>query len=914
MTKSLQYLFFASLVLCFGYASAQRVNINLNNAPFQKLVDNVEQATPFRFYFHQQRIDSVYVTATGEYDVRELLTEALQGSELSFAIDLNKNIYITKGRSILTSLPAGVIPKRNIAGGDENFDASSFEKKNKKQAEEASVVYVLGAKSAGLKGNATVTGFVRDASTGEALPGVAVFQPDPLVGSSTDALGQYSITLPKGKRVLSIQSVGMKVVQRTIMLYGDGKLDIELEEEITALKDVVVSSEQEISVTGLQMGREKLDIRTMRQMPLALGETDVLKVMLTLPGVQSVGEGASGLNVRGGASNQNLILFNGATVYNPSHLFGFFSTFNPDVLKGIELYKSGLEANMGGRLSSVLDITSREGNLKKLNVTGGISPITGRITVEGPLAKGKTSFLLAGRSTYSDWILKRLESGQFNKSTASFYDLNLNVGHKLNDNNHIVLSAYMSHDEFKLNTDTLYSYSDRNASLKWSHRFSPKLFSDLTATASQYQFAMQSTANPVYGFKLEYKIRQYQAKADVKYVLNDKNTIHAGWSSILYQLKPGDYLPLGAASIENPDKQESERGLENAVYAGNQFEVNKKLSLYLGLRYSFYSYLGAKTVYQYQSGFPVELSTLIDTTQYGKGAIKTYHGLEPRFTARYMVSGNSSIKFSFGRTRQYIQMLSNNTAIAPTDVWKLSDTYIQPQVADQISAGWFKNWNGGVYEFSTEVYYKNISRATDFQNGAILLRNHHLETDVLNAKGKAYGAEFMIKKSAGRLNGWVSYTYSRSFMLATSPYEIEKVNAGKYYPSNFDKPHAVNVISNYKFNRRINISLNMTYSTGRPITLPLAKYGWDGSSRLDYSERNAYRIPDYFRSDISINLEGNHKVRKFAHSSWTFAVYNLTGRRNAYSVFFRTENNQIKGYKLSVFGQAIPTLTYNFKI
>jgi hypothetical protein len=912
--KQIKILILFVLVATSITTYSQRVVISLNNEPFQKLVDHIEANTPYKFYYQPQWIDSVFVSASGDYDVRTLLTEVLQNTELSFAIDPTRNIYITKGRTILTSLPAGVVPKRSANASEESFDASAFEKKKKKQVEEEAIILVLGSKSAGLKGNATVSGFVRDAASGEPLPGVAVFLQEPLIGASTDALGQYSLTLPKGKRVITVQSVGMKITQRTLMLYGDGKLDIELEEEITALKDVVVSSESEISITGVQMGREKLDIRTMKQMPLALGETDVLKVVLALPGVQSVGEGASGLNVRGGASNQNLILFNGATIYNPSHLFGFFSTFNPDVLKGIELHKSGLEANLGGRLSSVLDVTSREGNLKKFTMTGGVSPITGRITLEGPIIKDKTSFLLAGRSTYSDWILKRLESNQFKNSSASFYDLNLNIGHKLNDNNHLSFSAYNSQDEFKFNSDTVYLYSDRNASLKWSSKLNQRLFSDLLATASEYKFSMSSVGNPVNAFDLNYRIRQYQTKADIRFVLNDRNTIQAGLSSILYHLQPGNYIPVGSKSIVTPDRQEMEKGIEHAIYLGDQIEVNPKLSVYAGLRYSIYSYLGEKSVFAYQPGLPIEENTIIDTIQFGKGAIKTYHGPEPRVTARYLIDKNSSVKFSYGRTRQYIQMLSNNTAIAPTDVWKLSDAYVLPQIADQISVGWFRNWNGGVYEFSSEVYYKDISQATDFQNGAVLLRNHHLETDILNARGKAYGAEFMIKKSAGRLNGWISYTYSRSFMKATSQYDIEKVNSGEYYPSNFDKPHAVNVISNYKFSRRINISFNLTYSTGRPITLPIAKFGLDGSSRLEYSERNAYRIPDYFRSDISINLEGNHKVKKFAHSSWTFAVYNLTGRRNAYSVFFKSEGSQVKGYKLSVFGQAIPTITYNFKI
>lgn len=904
-----------SLLLAFCHLThGQKMLVDYKQANFQLIVGDIESKLGYRLFFHPATVDSLVVTMSGEFDIKTLLTQVLVGTDLSFAIDDTKNIFITKGRTILTSLPTGVLPKRTNATDDESFDATSFEKKNRKQGGGEATVIVLGSRSAGLKGDATITGSVRDATTGEALPGVAVFMAEPFIGTSTDALGQYSISLPKGKRTLTIQSVGMQVEQRTVMLYDNGKLNIELREEITALKDVVVNSDREVSVTGVQMGREKLDIRAMRQMPLALGETDVLKVMLALPGVQSVGEGANGINVRGGATNQNLILFNGATIYNPSHLFGFFSTFNPDVLKSVELYKSGLEANYGGRLSSVLDVVGRDGNLKKLTVTGGISPITGRLTVEGPLVKDKTSFLLAGRSTYSDWILKQLESSQFNESEAGFYDGNFMLSHKINDKNQLTFSAYISQDRFKLNSDTVFRYSDRNTSLRWAHRFNQSLFGELTATASDYRFAIESDANPVEAFKLDYAIRQYQLKSDIKYVLNAKNTLQFGFNSILYNLEPGNYTRLGSASIITPNIQETEQGIEHAIYIGNQIEVNAKLSIYAGIRYSLYSFLGPKTVYQYQPGLPIELSSLTDTVRFSKGPIKTYHGPEPRLTARYMLDKTSSFKFSYGRTRQYIQMLSNNTAVAPTDVWKLSDGYVKPQVADQISAGWFKNWRGGLFEFSAEVYYKYLSQATDFQNGAVLLRNNHLETDVLNAKGQAYGAELLLKKSAGRLNGWISYTYSRSFLQANSSFTVEQVNQGKAYPSNFDKPHALNVISNYKFSRRINISLNTTYSTGRPITLPLAKYQLNGTTIFEYSDRNSYRIPDYFRVDLSVNIEGNHKIKKIAHSSWTFALYNLTARRNAYSVFFRAEGGKVNGYQLSIFGIAIPTITYNFRI
>lgn len=910
-----KYLAVACFLLLVGTVYGQKISLNLSKATFTEFVYSVEQNTSYHFYFDPHWTDSISVTVqVQDEDLDKVLSDLLMPADLNFTITKHNQVFITRSKKIVAALPKGVIPKQSQVISDAAFDASAFDKKVRAASVEEDKIFVLGSRSSGGSGNATITGTVKDASNGEPIPGVSIFLQDPFIGAATDVFGKYSLTLSKGKKVIIIQSVGMKTTHRTVMLYGDGKLDIELEEEITPLKEVIVSSEHEISVTGLQMGREKMDIRMMKQMPLALGETDVMKVVLTLPGVQTVGEGSNGLNVRGGASNQNLILFNGATIYNPSHLFGFFSTFNPDVLKSLELYKSGFEANTGGRLSSVLDVSSREGNLKKVTVTGGISPITGRVTIEGPIYKDKTSFLVAGRSTYSDWILNQLNSKQFQNSTAGFYDLNFNVGHKINENNHLTFSAYGSSDQFKFNSDTLYHYSDKNASLKWTHRFNDKLFGELFFTASDYSFGMSSKQNKINAFTFDYRVRQYQAKTDFNYILNEQHTIHTGLSSILYNLKPGSYLPSGPESIVNPDVLESEQALENAAYIGDHFEVNNKLSVYLGIRYSFYSYLGPRSVLQYNPQLPIEINSVIDTTYFKSGTIKSYGGPEPRASARYLVSKNSSLKASYTRTRQYIQMLSNNTAIAPTDVWKLSDPYIKPQIADQFSVGWFKNWNNGVFEFSVEAYYKIISQATDFQNGATLIRNHHLETDVLSARGKAYGTEFMIKKSAGRLNGWISYTWSRSLLQTKSQFDIETVNNGKFYPSNYDKPHSVNLISNYKFNRRINVSFNLTYSTGRPITLPLAKYQLDGSSRLEYSNRNAFRVPDYFRSDISINLEGNHKVKKLAHSSWTFAIYNLTGRRNAYSIFFKSEGGKVNGYKLSVFGQAIPTITYNFKI
>jgi CarboxypepD_reg-like domain/TonB-dependent Receptor Plug Domain len=913
------FFLLATFLIC-GDALGQRremISGDYNRISFENFAADLEVKTGYHFYYNQQHTDSLLVTLSArEKTITDVLNEVLARTQLHYAIDDQGNIFITADREIMTDLPVdffdmGVTTSNTDAAA---FDYTVYEKREKQKKLAESKLYTIGTKTGNMQGNATIAGHVRDATNGEPVIGAAVFIDKPLIGVATDQFGYYSISLPKGRHELKIKSIGMKSTQRQVMLYSDGKLEIELEEDVTPLKEVVIQSERDVRVTGLQMGMEKLDIKTMKNMPLALGETDIMKVVLMLPGVQTVGEGTVGLNVRGGATDQNLILFNDAIVYNPSHLFGFFSTFNPDVLKNVELYKSGITADYGGRLSSVLDVTSREGNLKKFSGSGGISPITGRLTLEGPIFKEKTSFLIGARSTYSNWILRQLDSEQLQNSEASFYDLNAHVSHKINDKNNIYLSAYMSRDKFKLDADTSYSYSDRNASLKWKHIFNNKFYGILTGGFSQYSYDIESVANPVNAFTMKFAVQQLNAKADFSYFLNAKHTLTAGLSTVRYSLAPGNFQPKGEESLILPDVLQDEQGLESAAYLGDTFEVTQKLSLYAGIRYSFYQYLGPKDVFVYANGIPREESSIQDTLQYGKGkSIASYHGAEPRFSIRYSISPNASVKFSYNRMRQYIQMLSNTTAITPTDIWKLSDSYIRPQVGDQVSVGFYKAMRKNSVDISVEAYYKTIENSIDFKNGAVLLLNPSIETDIVRAKGKAYGAEFMIKKSTGKLNGWISYTYSRSFLQAKSVYTAETVNQGAYYPSNYDKPHAVNFIGNYKFSRRFNFSLNMTYSTGRPITLPLARYELGGSSRLYYSERNQFRIPDYFRTDVSVNVEGNHKIKKLAHSSWTFAVYNLTGRQNAYSVFFKSENGQINGYKLSIFAQPIPTVTYNFK-
>jgi hypothetical protein len=914
-------IFFCLLLLSLADVNAQTnqaISGNFSGTSFKQFAETVEAQSDYTFYYKDVWVDSLVVNLRAENEsIESILNKVFSNSDLQFAIDSKMRIYVTKNRAIMTDLPVDFFAEEsNKPAKKTAFDYSDYEQQERKKKIEETKLYSIGDKNSSPQGNATLAGSIRNGNTGEPLIGATVYIEKSKQGVATDQFGFYSFTIPKGRYEIRIKSIGMKSTLRHVMLYSDGKLDIQLDEDVTPLKEVVVESQHEARLTNVQMGVEKLDIQTMKQIPLALGETDVIKVVMTLPGVQSVGEGTTGINVRGGATNQNLILLNDAVVYNPSHLFGFFSTFNPDLLKNVELYKSGIRADYGGRLSSVLDVHTREGNQKKISGSGGISPITGRLSLEGPIVKDKTSFIIGGRSTYSNWILKQLHDPGLSKSRASFYDVTAGITHKAGDNDNIYISAYVSRDRFNLKNDTAYTYSDKNASVKWKHIFNNKFTGVATAAYSNYSYTMSSDKNPVNAFSMDFNVAQVNAKADFSYFANSRHTIDGGVSTTRYNLSPGGIAPLGAESLVTHDVVQREHGLESALYISDNIEINPRLSFYAGLRYSFFQYLGPKDVFRYGNGTSISPSSITDTVAYASGkSIASYSGAEPRLAVRYTIGQNMSVKASYNKMRQYIQMLSNTTAIQPTDTWKLTDTYVKPQVGDQFSVGFYTNISGKRHtiEASVEGYYKIMSRTIDYKNGATLLLNHHLETDILEARGEAYGAEFLIKKNAGKLNGWVSYTYSRSFLKTQGQYADQTVNKGAWYPSNFDKPHAMNFIGNYKVSRRFNFSLNVVYSTGRPITLPIAKYQLGDNTKIFYSDRNAYRIPDYFRMDVSINFEGNHKVKKLAHSSWTLAVYNLTSRANAYSVFFRSENGQIKGYKLSIFAQAIPTITYNFK-
>lgn len=895
----------------------RKISGSIDTLTLSALFQKLEKEGYGRFYYNPADTDSVKVAfAAQDRTLPDLLNEALAPAGLLFSIDNQDRVFITKGIRVVTALPPGFFNSgpATVKQAEQKDTVRDFHTELTRQRQEASEnrLYEVGPRTNTLKGNAIVSGVVRNGKTGEPLINASVFISS-AHAAVTDAYGQYSLTVPTGKHTLTIMAIGMKDTRLPLMVYGDGKFNIDIAEQVITLKEVVVSAQKSSNVMQVQMGVERLSVENIRRVPSLFGEADVLRVITTLPGVKTVGEASTGFNVRGGSADQNLILFNDATIYNPSHFFGMFSAFNPELVKDIELYKSSIPARLGGRLASVLDINSREGNKKTITGSAGIGAITSRINLEGPITKDRTSFIFGGRSTYANWLLDLLPD-EYKNSRASFQDINLGISHQVDSFNTIYLNGYFSNDRFSLNSDTTYGYSNRNVNIKWKKSFTNKLTGIFVAGFDEYQYKVISEENKVNAFRLQFKVQQLFAKANFTYYRNQQHSFDFGAGALRYGLDPGSFTPSGSESQVMPEKVEREQGLESHLYLSHRFNPSNKISFNTGLRYVVYNFLGPKTVSYYAPGLPRSEDNVTDVKEYASGKfIKTYHAPEFRFSVRYALTNTFSVKAGYNSMRQYIHMLSNTTAIAPTDIWKLSDANIKPQRGDQVSLGFYKNLKSNTIETSVEVYYKRIKDYLDYAPGANLVMNQAIEREVVNTRGKAYGAELMIKKPGGKLNGWISYTYSRVLLQSTGEDAAPQVNNGKFYPANYDKPHDVTVMATFRVNHRFSLSLNSTYSTGRPITLPIGRYYYAGSPRVLYSDRNQYRIPDYMRTDFSMNIEGNHKVHQKTHNSWTIGVYNMLGRRNPYSVYFISEGGAINGYRLSIFGSAIPFINYNIR-
>ena len=811
-----------------------------------------------------------------------------------YKISTHRGKYIILyGKELVTSLPAGFWDIRSkepeAAGVADIFgdmgQTATFQNK----------IYEIGDRGPRKNGKALVGGYVRDASTGEPLAGISVYDEKGSAYAQTDASGYYKIHLVPGSHVLNFAGYSLEDARYMLDVYDDGTFDITMKERVFALSGAVVTADNLARHRTAKMGIEKVRINTIKNVPAVFGEADVLKVVLSLPGVKSVGEVSNGFNVRGGSSDQNLILFNNGTIYNPSHLFGLISVFNPDVVSDLEIYKSSIPVEFGGRISSVLEVRTREGNGKKLKGSLGLGLLTSRLHLEGPLGSENTTFILGARATYSDWML-RIEPADwmlgllpsathYTNGSANFYDFNLGLTHRFNRDHSIHAYGYYARDKFSFSNDTTYRYDNMNVSLKWRSNFGEGHSLVAAAGYDKYQYRIEDSFNAAAASTFSTQIEQPFAKATFKSPLSSAHTLTYGAGATLMRVSPGNFLPLGDESLVESRRIPLEEGLEGALFASDEWQVSAPLSFDAGARY---------TLYRAPSG-------------------KIFHAPEARLSTKYSFTTHLSWKAGFNTMNQFIHKISNSINISPTDIWKLADEGVDPQSGWQAATGLYFTLPESQTDISVEGYYKSVRNFVDYIPGAILVMNENLAAELIPTRSKAYGVEWLLRRNVGKLNGWVSYTWSRSRQMDEGDGVRQPINRGEWYNTSYDKPHEVKVVANYKFTHRYSLSANLDYSTGRPVTIPIARYEYGGGTRLLYSDRNSYRIPDYFRLDLALNVEPGHYLKQLMHVSFTLGVYNVTGRRNAYSIYYTVEGNSVKGHMMSVFACQIPYMNLNLK-
>ncbi len=775
-----------------------------------------------------------------------------------------------------------------------------------------------------------ISGKVVDEKTKEILIGASITFPEIKKTVRSNAIGNYYIKVPKGNYNVKVSYSGYTKAVFPVQVTKAETFILEIVEKVSELEEVEVTTELlDKNISDVKMGLTKLNIKTLKKLPAFMGEVDVIRSIMLLPGVTTVGEGATGFNVRGGGIDQNLVLMDEAPIFNSSHLMGLFSVFNPDAVKDLSLYRGGVPAQYGGRASSVLDIKLKDANAKKFGIQGGIGIVASRLIIEAPIIKDKLSFFVAGRGSFSDFLFNYSPNKNIRDTKANFYDVTTKIEAKISEKDRLFFTGYRGKDIFKLASDslavseinsssTIFDWQTTSGTLKYNHFFNKSFSANLSAVSSLYE---ANIINPEgsNAFKLNSGILYNSLKMDF-FLEFPNNRIDFGAAAIKYTISPGSLNPTAKEPEINGVYLRKENGIELAGFINDEIELGKNITLMAGLRYSYFQATGPAEVAQYQGNNPSDSILITGYKTYNKGErIANFGGLEPRIALRVGLNENTSIKLSYNKMRQYIQIISNTTAALPTARWKISDVYTKPQISDQISLGIFKNLKNNTYEFSGEVYYKTIENITDYKDGANLLLLKTPENSIVQGTGEAYGAEIMVKKSTGFFTGWASYTYSQ-ILLTMNRDSTQTINNGIAYPANFNKPHSLNLVTSFQLDKRNNISFNYTFSEGRPITYPVDKYFVGGIYVPNYINRNQNKIPNYSRVDFAFTIEPDEKSKKRWKSSWAFNVYNLLSKRNAYSIFFKTKNNNIvqfynraNTYRLSVFGSAIPSITYNFK-
>ena len=891
-------------LLCCGLvitARAQRViDFKLDGSEQGKslatYLHELEVSQQARFYFLPEWLDKFsFQESNRGQNLGEALDDFFRGSDLYY-VSMYANVVV------IVKDPTQALQRR------EAIQAAI--KQNKKI-----VRYSFGDPGKSARSQIIISGNVVDAKDNEPLFHANIQLGNTTTGTTTDEAGHFSLRLTPGVHVLNISSIDFETKVIDLVAYDHGAINIEMEKAAILLDEVVVNAQAEQELTISRIGEVQLTMKEIKRAPSFLGETDIIKQVQNLPGVTTVGEAASGFNVRGGSVDQNLILFDGLPSFNSSHVFGFFSAFNSEAIQDVSFYRGGIPAEYGGRVSSVLDIRSRDGGFEKWSGSAGIGLVTSHLMVNGPLKKDKTSLAASFRTTYSNWLVNsiRTDYADLRNSSIAFYDGTAKLTHVYNKKTRLSVSSYISKDGFRLTGDTTYQWHSVQVAARVDHQFTPKLSSEFIAGLSTYGYHVLNDEART-ASDLSYKITTTVLKAGFHYQ-QGTHKINFGWQLMHYRFNPGSIRPTSPESNTKDFSLNKQTSIENAFFANDEWSLKDNLFLEAGLRLPLFLSFGPGTINVYEQGLPREISTVTDTLHYGSGEItKGYSGLEPRVSLRWNVGPTASVKFGYNHLYQFLHLVTNSTAVTPVDIWQPSGTYFKPQQGDQVSLGYFKDFKQKNYGVSVETFYKRVKNVLDFKDGAQLILNEHLETDLLQGKAFSYGVETFVSKNNGRLTGSINYTYARAFRVINGPSTRESINQGNKYPANYDQPHVVNVAWKFNLTRRHFFTGNFTYHTGRPITIPLSVFSFENNTVAYFSSRNQYRIPDYHRLDVALVIEGNHRKTQRVKGTWIFSVYNVYARKNPYSVFFKSTGNGVpKAYQLSIIGTVFPSISYNMK-
>jgi len=898
-------------------AQEKVMDCHVKNISFQEFSEVVHDQTGLRIYYHDEWVSQLDITLDADsITVREALARILRGTGMQMS-DWNGDLVVLPGGKLLTELPSYSQVAVPDVMTDRKEEAMTTSEARYITVRRPGVTQRVTIGRAGEnRGNNTVKalGRIIDEETGEPLHYVAVYITEAKTGVATDVNGFFNLAIMPGTYNVHIEFLGYERKKYLFEVFSDDSFVLMIRKTAVELKEIVVSGERHASIRAKEPGFDQVSMKSIKTLPMMMGERDILKISATLPGIVTVGEGTAGINVRGSSSDQNGFYLNRIPVYNTFHLFGFFPAFNSDIIRDLSIYKGYVPAKYGGRLASVFNVTSRQGNRKQFTVHGGVSPITANMVFEGPLKRDTSSFLFSARSSYSDWILSRIKDPTISRSSARFNDFSGGVNWDIRKTQ-LSLFLYRSYDHFSLSDINSYDYYNNGASFIIGHNFTNALRGEFTVVGSQYGFSTVDRQQPPSAYRHAYKMGHYETRADFRHLMNEKNTLEYGAEIIYYLLDRGTVLPYDETSMRSQVELGVERGIESSLFITDSYDITSRINLNLGIRYMLYNPVGPLTTYKYIDGAPRDPRYIEDTLTFRKNSIiRWYHEPEIRASLNFETDRNGSVKLAFNQMHQNLFMLNTITTVAPNTQWKLAGYHLLPSSSNLVSIGLFRALPQSGLEFSAETFLKLTRNYSEFRDGADFLSDDPVETAVLQGDQKAYGIELYIKRSRRKLEGWISYTWSRSFIQVDGSHSWYRINNGEVYPANFDIPHSLTAVLNYYFTRRLFLSSILTYQTGKPVTYPESVYYSDGSPYLDYSPRNYYRIPDYFRADFSLTVEGDLRKNKFLHNSFVFNLYNATGRNNPYSVYYRTENGRISSYSYSVIGVPVFTATWVFKL